>query len=371
MDNNYSPRNAPRRRGRSATSVSRPQTEPVQTPPAGRTLGFCASCEQYPPAELVKQCQEAEKAGFQAILVSDHFQPWVPAQGQASFIWTVIGAIGQVTSLPICSGVCTPGYRMHPAILAQAAATTAALLPQRFALGLGAGEALNEHVVGGYWPGPQERCARLLESISLIQSLLRGETVRFQGKYYQTEQCRLYTLPEVPPPVFVATSGPYLSKKAGELTDGILTPGADVAKLQKLLYNFDQGVQNRKSVPELRTRNAVHAHHHWIQIHVSWAPKRQTAMANAIEQWPNGGMNFPKADIRDPEDFAAMAAMVRPEHFVNRVTISHRAEDHLAAIESMFALGFDRVYVHNCGRNQSDWLRFCAQEIIPELKLRQ
>ena len=141
-------------------------------------IGYAAMFEQFHPTDLLKWCEQAESAGFGGIMASDHFHPWTPAQGQSAFVWTWLGALGQVTSVPFCTGVTPPGYRYHPAIVAQAAATVEAMFPGRFWLGLGAGEALNEHVVGGYWPEAPERVERLLESIEIIRKLFSGKVVK-------------------------------------------------------------------------------------------------------------------------------------------------------------------------------------------------
>ncbi|HXE72622.1 MAG TPA: TIGR03557 family F420-dependent LLM class oxidoreductase, partial [Candidatus Nitrosotenuis sp.] len=198
-------------------------------------VGYCAMFEQFHPTDMLAWCCQAEELGFGGIMASDHFQPWTPRQGHSAFVWTWLGALGTRTSLPFCTGVTPPGYRYHPAVLAQAAATVEAMFPGRFWLGLGAGEALNEHVVGGYWPEAPVRVQRLLEAIPLIQRLLRGETVRHRSEHFQMESCRLWTLPEKPPPLFVATAGPYVAFKTGELCDGLITVGAAEDKIRMLL----------------------------------------------------------------------------------------------------------------------------------------
>ena len=324
-----------------------------------RHVGFCASGEQFGPNELLHQCVRAEEAGFGGILASDHFHPWTPQQGQSPFVWAFLGALGREVSLPFCTGVTPPGYRYHPAVVAQAAATLEVMYPGRFRLGLGAGEALNEHVVGGYWPEPQERVARLLESVEILRKLFTGKTVRHQGRHFQVESARIYTLPEKPPPIFLATSGPNVSRKTGELCDGILTVGAADEKISMLIDNYDEGARGAGKDPGALFR--------MIQVHVSWARTHEEAVENAVREWPNGGMNFPKGDLRHPEDFEAMARLVRPEHFQGRVFISSSAFEHLGFLRHLFGLGFQGVYVHNCGRNQAEFLDFYQSEVLPEL----
>jgi G6PDH family F420-dependent oxidoreductase len=324
-----------------------------------RQVGFFASTEQFGPHELLEQCVQAERVGFRAIMASDHFHPWTPQQGQSPFVWTWLGALGREVSLPFGTAVSAPGDRYHPTVLAQAAATVEAMYPGRFRLGLGAGEALNEHITGGYWPEPQERVARLLEAVGILRRLFQGEVVRHQGRFFRVESARLYTLPETPPPIFIATSGPYLSRKTGELCDALMTVGASEEKIRMLLENFAKGARAAGKDPASMPR--------MLLVHVSWAPTLQEAVDNALHEWPNGGMNFPKGDIRRPEDFEALARMVRPEHFQGRVLISSRAEEHVAFLRGLFAMGFEEIHVHNCGRNQSEFLDFYGREVLPEV----
>lgn len=320
-------------------------------------IGYCCSSEQFAPQQLIEQAQRAEAAGFQEILVSDHLQPWTPEQGHSSFIWALLGALGQAVTLPFCTGVTAPGARFHPVILAHAAATLAALYPGRFSLGLGVGEALNEHALGQYWAEPQERARMLLEAIPLIQRLLKGEKVRFQGQFFKVESLKLYSLPEIPPTIFVATAGPYLARQAGKLCDGLMSPGADSEKLQSLLSSFCSERPDSAPAPSLK-----------LQLHFSWAPTLQEAQENARQCWPNGALNFPKGDLRYPEVIAEMAKMVEIKHFKNRVVISNRCQDFIDTIKAAATQGFTEVYLHNCGLNQAAFIDFCQSELFPELR---
>lgn len=322
-------------------------------------VGYAAMFEQFHPRDLLEWAQLAESQGFGSIMCSDHFHPWTPEQGQSAFVWTFMGALGHATSLPFCTGVTPPGYRYHPAVLAQAAATVEAMFPGRFTLGLGAGEAVNEHVVGGYWPEAPERVERLFEAVDIIQRLFQGKVVRHQGKHFRVESARLYTRPEQPPPIWIATSGPYVSKKTGQTVDGIITVGAADEKIRGILERFENGAREAGKDPSLMPRV--------LQLHLSWDTTDARAMDNALREWPNGGMNFPKADIRDPEVFQALARMVRPEHFQGRVHVSSDPQVHLGLLQHYVDMGFDAVYVHNVGRNQADFIRMMGQEIIPRL----
>ena len=183
-------------------------------------FGYAVMCEQFHPNDLVDYSKQAEANGFTGLMVSDHFHPWVPSQGQSPFAWALLGAIGASTSLRFGTGVTPPGFRYHPAILAQAAATLEAMYPGRFYLGLGAGEALNEHVTGNYWPEAVTRLEMLAEGIEVIRKLFSGKVVKHRGTYFTLESARLYTMPQTPPPIYVASSGPVNSERTGRTRGG-------------------------------------------------------------------------------------------------------------------------------------------------------
>ncbi len=331
----------------------------MTTAPQG-ILGYAAMFEQFHPTELLRYTKMAEDHGFKAVMASDHFHPWTPSQGQSAFVWAWLSAVGATTNLRFGTGVTAPGFRYHPAILAQAAATLEAMYPGRFYLGIGAGEALNEHIVGEYWPEGGERSEILFEAIEVIKKLFGGKVVKYHGKHVQLESAKLYTLPAAPPPIIVATAGPLNSEKTGKFADGFMSVGASDEKLGMLLERFERGARDAGKDPATMPRV--------IQLHVSWADSRETAMAQAVKEWPNGGMPFPKADIRNPEDFAAMAAFVRPEHYTNRVLVTPDLGEHVAHIQHFIDMGFTEVYVHNVGRNQEAFLAAYSREVLPNLR---
>lgn len=324
------------------------------------TLGYAAMFEQFTPSDLLRFCEQAEAQGFTSVMASDHFHPWTPQQGQSGFVWAWMGALGERTKQRFGTGVTPPGYRYHPAIIAQAAATLEAMYPGRFYLGLGAGEALNEHIIGAYWPEPPVRLERLMESIEVIQKLFSGKVTKYSGTHIKLESARLYTLPENPPPIYVATSGPIMSERTGKLCDGIITVGAADEKIKTLMGRFEKGARAAGKDPATMPR--------MIQLHVSWAATQAEAEENAVKEWPNGGMPFPKGDIRNPEDFEAMAKFVRIEHFKNRVLTSADLGEHTAHIQHFIDLGFNEVYVHNVGRNQEEFLAAYGREVAPNLR---
>ena len=325
-------------------------------------IGYAAMLEQFHPTDLLEWCPQAEAAGFSAgFMVSEHFQPWTPQQGNAAFAWTFMGALGQRTTLPIGLAVIAPGFRYHPAVIAHAAATMGAMYPGRFWLGLGAGEALNEHIIGEKWPEIGVRSHMLFEAIEIINKLFTGEVVRHSGEYFTLESAKLYTRPDQAVPIYVATAGPINAKRTGRLADGMITVGAADEKIQMLWGKFAEGA--------LQSGRDPHAMPKLLQIHVSWADTQAVAEANAIREWPNGGMPFPKQDVRHPEDFANMAMLVRPEHFTNRVLISADLDEHAAHIQKFVDMGFDEVHVHNVGRNQAEFIAAFGEKVLPQLRL--
>jgi G6PDH family F420-dependent oxidoreductase len=326
-------------------------------------IGYAAELEQFDPRAAVELAEYAELHGFSGVMAADHFQPWVPRQGQASFVWSVLAALGEHTTGDLGPGVTTPGYRTHPAVIAQASATTAALFPGRHWLGVGSGEALNEHVTGGYWPEAPERINRMFEAIDVINKLFTasaaGKDVKHSGAFFKLESTRLWTMPAEPPPVYVATAGPVTAKRAGRTVDGMITVGAPVEKIAALFARFDEGAREAGRDPSRMPR--------LLQLHLSWAPTDEEAMANALAEWPNGGMRFPKADIRSPFEFEQIARMVRPDDFEGRMIVSSDPEVHRARIQRYADLGFDRIYLHNVGRNQREWIDVFARDVLPKV----
>ncbi len=323
-------------------------------------LGYMASFEQFHPTDLLAYSQLAESNGFGGVSASDHFHPWTPQQGQSAFVWAWLGALGATTNLVFGTGVTPPGYRYHPAILAQAAATLEAMYPGRFTLGLGAGEALNEHIVGGYWPEAAVRSQVLFEAIEVIQKLFTGKVVKHRSEHFNVESARIYTMPATPPPIVIATSGPINAQKTGKFVDGILTVGAADEKLKMLMERFEKGAREAGKDPS--TMKKI------LQVKVSYATSTEAAVEQAVKEWPNGGMSFPKGDIRNPEDFEAMAKNVEAKHFKNRVLMSADIDEHVAAIQHYIDLGFKEIYIHNVGRNQEEFLNVYGQEVVPALK---
>jgi G6PDH family F420-dependent oxidoreductase len=317
--------------------------------------------EQFGPQEVVGYSARAEAAGFDGVMAADHFQPWVPQQGHAAFVWNVLTAIGERTKGDMGPGVTCPSFRFHPAIVAQAAATLEHMYPGRTWLGLGSGEALNEHIVGGYWPETPERIARMFEAIEIIRKLFqnRDREVKHDGKFFKLGSTRLWTLPDPTPPIFIATAGPITAKKTGMYADGLITVGAPEEKIEMIMAKCREGC--------VEVGNSPSRFRFILQLHMSWAETDEEALANAMTEWPNGGMKFPKQDIRSPHDFAAMAKLVRPEDFKGRMLISSDLEAHRREIQKFLDMGFDQIYLHNVGRNQDAWIDAFGREVLPGL----
>ena len=178
------------------------------------TLGYTLSGEEHKPNDLVRHAQKAESLGFEFVSISDHFHPWVDKQGESVFVWGVIGGVAHATDrISLGTGVTCPTVRIHPAIIAQAAATAASMMPGRFYLGVGTGENLNEHILGDHWPAYDQRAEMLEEAVDVIRMLWEGESVTYYGNYYTVENARIYTLPDKLPPIMVAAAG----EKSAEL----------------------------------------------------------------------------------------------------------------------------------------------------------
>jgi coenzyme F420-dependent glucose-6-phosphate dehydrogenase len=324
-------------------------------------VGYAAMLEQFGPLEVTELSVKAEQSGFSGVMAADHYQPWVPAQGNASFVWNVMTAIAERTKGDVGPGVTCPSFRMHPAIVAQASATLAAMYPGRHWLGLGSGEALNEHILGQYWPETPERINRMFEALEIIKKLFgsRDKDVKHEGKFYKLESTRLWTMPDEPPPIYIATAGPVTAKKTGMYADGLITVGAPEEKIGMIFDKCREGAREAGKDP---------SKFRFIgQLHLSWAATDEEALRNAMVEWPNGGMKFPKQDIKSPLDFEQMAKLVRPEDFQGRMLISADPEKHRQAIQKFIDLGFDQIYLHNVGRNQVEWIELFGREVLPKL----
>jgi G6PDH family F420-dependent oxidoreductase len=327
------------------------------------SIGYAAMLERFHPTEILELSSYAEQHGFTGVMAADRFQPWVPRQGQASFVWNVLGALGQTTSGDLGTGMTVPTFRQHPAMVAQASATLAAMYPGRHWLGIGSGEAIDEHVVGAYWPETAERINRMFEAIDVIRKLFTasalGRDTKHAGPYFKLESTRLWTMPETAPDILVATAGPVAAKRAGRTVEGLIIDGAPIEKIDGLFARFNEGAREVGKDPSQGSKV--------LRLHLSWAPTGEEAMTNALTEWPNGGLRFPRSDIRSPYEFEQLARLVRPEDFEGRLLVSEDPDVHRANIQRYLDLGFDRIYLHNVGRNQREWIDVFGRDVLPKL----
>lgn len=326
-------------------------------------IGYAAALEKYSPRDAVDLAAFAEQHGFSGTLATDHFQPWLPQHGQSPFVWNVLTAIAERTTTNVGPGMAVPGYRYHPATLAQASATLAAMYPGRHWLGIGSGEALNEHVTAQYWPEAPERINAMFEAIELIKKLfaasLAGRDIKFSGTYHRMESARLWTMPDVAPPVLVATSGPVTARRAGKVADGIVTVGTSFDRAATLVERVEQGARDAGRDPSTLLKV--------LHLNLSWAPTDEEAMDNALAQWPLGAMGFAKGDIRSPQVFEQMARHIGPDGFDDRMLISSDLQAHRERIQRFVDVGFDRIYLHNVGLNQREWIQEFGANVIRHL----
>jgi coenzyme F420-dependent glucose-6-phosphate dehydrogenase len=311
-------------------------------------IGYALSSEEHAPADLVRYARLAEEHGFTYALISDHFHPWTDRQGHSPFVWVSIGAIAQATErLRLGTGVTCPTIRTHPAVIAHAAATAAALMPGRFFLGLGTGENLNEHVLGDRWPEGSVRLEMLVEAIEVIRLLWQGGYQSHRGTYYTVEQARLYTLPEELPPLMVAADKPEAAKLAGGEGDGLIgtSPDPDV------IGEFDAAGGKGKS--------------RIGQITVCWAEDEADARRTAAEWWPNAALPGDLSqELALPRHFEQAAQLVSEDDVAEKVACGPDPTRHLELIEKYAEAGYDHVYVHQVGPDQEGFLDFYRREIL-------
>jgi coenzyme F420-dependent glucose-6-phosphate dehydrogenase len=315
-------------------------------------IGYSMSSEEHSPLDLVKYAKIAEDVGFGFALISDHYHPWLDRQGQSPFVWSVIGAIATATDrLTLGTGVTCPLMRMHPAIVAQAAATAAAMMPGRFFLGVGSGENLNEHILGEGWPDADTRREMLAEAIEVLRLLWRGGEQSHSGRYYTVENARVYTLPDEPPQVMVAAGGKASAKLAGSVGDGLI----GTAPESELVAAFEQAGGNRKP--------------RYGQLTVCWARSDEEARHVAHEWWPNAALpgDLPQ-ELPRPRHFEQACRLVDENTVTRQIVCSSDVTPHLDAIREFADAGYDHVYIHQVGPDQEGFFRFYETTVLPQLR---
>jgi len=312
-------------------------------------LGYALSSEEHTPNDLVRNARRAEEVGFDFALISDHYHPWVEAQGHSPFVWSVIGGIAQVTErLRLGTGVTCPTVRIHPAIIAQAAATAAAMMDGRFFLGVGTGENLNEHIFGDHWPPHPLRLEMLEEAVELIRLLWEGESTTFYGEYYMVEDARLFTLPNVPPPIMVAASGPKTIEAAGRIGDGFIGLSPKSEQIQQ----FQDAGGNDKPC--------------YGQVTVCWAESEAEAKAIVSTVWPNSGLTGQLSqDLRTVAHFEQAVKMLSQEQRTENIVCGPDAQKHMDSISEFIDAGYDHIYIHQIGPDQEGFFSFYQEEILP------
>lgn len=309
-------------------------------------IGYAMSTEEYRPADLIRQAELAQEAGFTSVWVADHFHPWTGEQGQASFVWSLIGALARATTLPIMTGVTCPIIRTHPAVVAHAAATCAVLTEGRFTLGVGTGEALNEHVIGGRWPRAGQRLEMLEEAIGVMRALWSGRVVNHRGTYYTVEHARLYTLPEVPVPVYVSGLGNRSVALAARLGDGYVGVRPDPQPVTRFR---EAGGGEKPAVAGAKACWAKTADEARDIAHRLWASESLPGELNRL--------------LPDPEDFEQAIRLVTPDMVT--MPCGPDAGPHVAAVQAYRDAGFDTLHIGAVGPHYREMINLYRDEVIP------
>ena len=311
-------------------------------------IGYALSSEEHSPLDLVRWAERAEEAGFGYALISDHYHPWIDRQGHSGFVWGLIGAISQRTEkLVLGTGVTAPIMRTHPAIIAQAAATAACLMPGRFFLGVGTGENLNEHILGDKWPAAPTRLEMLEESIDVMRTLWKGGQQSYDGDYFVVENARVYDLPDEPIDVMVAASGENAAQLAGRVGDGLIATSADTDT--KTAFDKAGG----KTKPS------------YGQVSVCWAKTVDEAVKVAHEIWPTGAMPGQLSqELALPAFFEQAAELVTPDQIQESIVCGPDPEPVRKKIQEFADAGFTHVYLHQIGPDQEGFFRFAESELL-------
>jgi G6PDH family F420-dependent oxidoreductase len=316
-------------------------------------IGYTMMCEQAGPKQLVRDVGLAEEAGFDFAVISDHYSPWLDSQGHSPYAWSVLGAAAHATDhIPLMTYVTCPIRRYHPAVVAQKAATMQLLSEGRFTLGLGAGENLNEHIIGGRWPIAGVRHKMLEEAVEIIRALWAGDTVTFRGEHFDVESARVWDLPDSPPPIGIAVSGPESCRLAGRHADVMIAvePRPELGQMFS-----DAGGAGKPRVG---------------QIALSYDPDPQIAVKRAMDQfrWFTGNWRV-NAELPDPASFDAASKTVREDDVSTRMPCGPDVGRHVAGIREFEAAGFTHIaLVQVGGDTQERFLTWAATELLPTLR---
>jgi coenzyme F420-dependent glucose-6-phosphate dehydrogenase len=311
-------------------------------------IGYALASEDWPPRDLVALARRAEESGFEYAFISDHIHPWVDKQGSSPLVWGVLGGIAEATErLRLATGVTCPLIRMHPAIVAHAAATAACLMPRRFFLGVGTGENLNEHVLGHRWPAPDERVEMLEEAIEIMRLLWKGGEQTHRGKHYTVDHCRIYDLPDDPIDIAIAAGKPVAATLAGRLGDALINTSPD----REVVESFEEA--GGKDKPK------------YGMLHVCYGENEEEARRTAHELWPNLALGGSLGqELSRPKDFEAAAELITPKAVAETVPCGPDADRLRQAIKEYENAGYDHVFIHQIGPNQEAFFRFYESEIL-------
>jgi G6PDH family F420-dependent oxidoreductase len=316
-------------------------------------FGYTALCEQTPVNQLVSDLVAAEQAGFDFSVMSDHYFPWLEEQGHSGYAWSVLGAAAQATErLPLMTFVTCPTFRYHPAVVAQQAATLGLLSGGRFTLGLGAGENLNEHVIGGGWPLPRVRHERLAEAVEIIRALFGGGSVNYRGRHFDVERARLYDLPQPPPPIALAVSGPSSVRIAAEQADSMIAVEPDADLVQGFSQDGGSGKPKDGQLPICYDRD------------------EKAARARAREQWRWAAGGWPvMSELPDPASFDAYSRHIREDDICEVVSCGPDVSQHVKAVSQYVTAGFTHVsLVQVGGGHQAEFIEWGRDELLPALR---
>ena len=314
-------------------------------------IGYTLSSEEHGPEELIRLASRAEEVGFDFVSISDHFHPWVSAQGESAFVWTTLGGIAAVTDeIDVGVGVTCPTIRIHPVNVAHAVATVAEMLGDRFTFGVGTGENLNEHVVGERWPEHDVRLEMLEESMELMRSLWTGQNTSHRGEHYTVENAKLFTVPEDQPDVVVSAFGPKTARWAADHGDGLWCSGPQEDVVEAFVDAGGEGPR-------------------WTQLHGCYAESEEAAVDTVHELWPNGSLPGELAQVLpSPRHFEQAAEMVDRDEIAESGTVTEPDPDRwIESYEAAVDVGYDHVYFHQIGPGQGDFLEFFEAEVMPEL----
>ncbi|MDP3891030.1 TIGR03557 family F420-dependent LLM class oxidoreductase [Nocardioides sp.] len=313
-------------------------------------IGYFLSGEEFTPAELVEQAVAAERAGFEALWISDHFHPWNDEQGQSPFVWSVIGALSQACSLPVTTAVTCPTVRIHPAVIAQAAATAAVQLEGRFTLGVGTGEALNEHVLGDVWPSYDVRMEMLEEAVGLIRRLWEGDFVTTRGRHYEVSNARIYTRPDSPPPIYVSGFGPKAVDDLARFADGFMSTTPDA----EMVTRFKDATGGKPAQAGCK---------------VAWADTEDEGIDQAHRLWANSGLPGELSQVLPSvRHFEQASTLVTRESTAESVVAGPDISQHLDQLREYRDAGFDEVYVANMGPHFREMIEAYGRDVLPQLR---